>query len=83
LFDPFATAWTEAIETLGMGVIPSEQQKVQYEIYGLGDDAPAISPKEKAEPREGLDIDPKNDQCNTAMALIQGKEILKMWRRRI
>jgi hypothetical protein len=61
-----------------MGAIPSEQQKVQYEVFGLHD-APTLSPEEKAELRQGLDIDHETDQGNTAVALIQGEEILKMW----
>ena len=41
-FNPFAAAWTEAIETLGMGVITSEKQKVQYGIFAI-DEAHCIS----------------------------------------
>jgi hypothetical protein len=76
-FDPFATAWTDAIETLGMGAMPSDQQKVQYEVYGLHD-APTLSPEEKAELREGMDIDHEKDQGDTAVALIQGEEIRRL-----
>jgi hypothetical protein len=38
-----------------MGVIPSEQQKVQYQVYGLHD-APTLSPEEQAELRDNISI---------------------------
>ncbi len=81
-FNPFATAWTEAIETLGMGVITSENQKVQYEICAISE-APKLLPCEKALLRDGMDIDECNGLGDTEVALIRGEEILKMWRRRI
>jgi hypothetical protein len=81
-FNPFAAAWTEAIETLGTGVITSEKQKVQYEFFAINE-APTLLPREKALLRNGMDIDETDGLGDTEVALIKGEEILKMWRTRI
>jgi hypothetical protein len=81
-FNPYGSAWTDAIETLGTGIITPERQKVQYEIYAINN-APTLSREEKVELREGLNIDPNIDQGDAAVALIRGEEILKMWRSKI
>jgi hypothetical protein len=83
--DPFASAWTEAIETLG-GVenarIREEMPKAQYEALLVGN-LPIITDEEKKVIRADLTLDPLIDESDSAVALIRGGEILAKWRRAI
>jgi hypothetical protein len=83
--DPFASTWTEAIETLG-GVENArereERPKVQYEALAKLL-LPEILDNDKKIMREGLTIDPLLDENNLAVALICGGEILSKWRKAI
>jgi hypothetical protein len=58
-FDPFASAWTEAIETLG-GVENAKERrhrpKVQYKVLAKKEDLPEILDADKKVLREGLNI---------------------------
>ncbi len=85
-FDPFALAWTEAIESLG-GVENAKEHehrpKVQYEVLGKKEDLPIISDDDKRVLREGLTLDPLIIKTDLAVALIRGGEILSIWRKAI
>jgi hypothetical protein len=85
LIDPFASAWTEAIETLG-GVENAKERetkpKVQYKVLGRLI-LPELSDDDKKTLREGLMIDPLIDENDLAVALMRGNEILAKWRKAI
>jgi hypothetical protein len=83
--DPFASAWTEAIETLG-GVENAREREVrpraQYEVLLKGE-MPEITEAEKMVLRANLTLDPLIDESDYAVALIRGGEILAKWRKAI
>jgi hypothetical protein len=83
--DPFASAWSEAIETLG-GVENARERearpRAQYETL-LKADLPNIIDEERKVLREDLTLDPIIDESDSAVALIRGGEILAKWRRAI
>jgi hypothetical protein len=78
-FNPYASAWTEAIETLGLGNDENVRAKVQFEIIAK-QNPPELTEVEKEVLRAGLELDNENDFGDSALALIRGEEILKKWR---
>ena len=84
-FNPFASAWMDAIETLGTGVEKNEEFRVQYEPF-VKKDHQELSPLEKEKLREGQTrTDPldNHDLGDGAIAIVRGEEILKLWRMEI
>jgi hypothetical protein len=85
LLDPFASTWTEAIETLGGVENAREREKMpkaQYEVL-LKTILPVINDEDEKVLRENLQLDPLIDESDSAVALIGGGEILAKWRRAI
>ena len=78
-FNPYASAWTEAIETLGLGNDENVRAKVQFEIIAK-QKPPELTVLEKEVLRAGLELDSDNNFGDSALALIRGEEILKKWR---
>ena len=78
-FNPYASAWTEAIETLGLGNDENVRAKVQFEIIAKPK-PPELTVLEKEILRAGLELESENDFGDSALALIRGEEILKKWR---
>jgi hypothetical protein len=75
--DPFAEAWADAID--GLGVANEDCETVSYEIVPRSDKMPDLSPDEKQLLRTDLDLDDKNDLGDYYCAEIQSTKILGKW----
>jgi hypothetical protein len=78
--NPYAEAWTDAIEGLGIG--NEECDTASYEIVpskDYEDEIPALSPLEKSLLRTDLDLNDKNDLGDYYAAEIQASRILGKW----
>ena len=76
-FDPFAEAWTGAINGLGVG--NEKCTTVSYEVVPAEEKMPALTPEEKKLLRTGLDLDDQNDLGDWYCAEIQASIILGKW----
>jgi hypothetical protein len=71
------TAWTEAIEMMGLGNEANVRAKVvQFKVIARRN-SPELTDLEMEELCAGLELDCENYFGDLDMALIQGKEILK------
>jgi hypothetical protein len=81
--DPFCSAWTIAINTLGLDS-RENKTKVSYEVVLKTGGLPELTDKEMLELKEGLVLDPTIEAFGRgAVAVVRGEEILKKWRSRI
>jgi len=80
-YDPFAEAWTEAIQTLGQGQKPKDG--THYEIF-VNENIPTLTESESIVLRDGLNLNLDDsdlkDFHDIELAQIRGMQILARWR---
>ena len=76
--NPFAEAWTDAIQSLGAANEISEM--VSYEIFPAQEKMPALSAEQKILLRTNLELNDRNDIGDYYVAEIQAVMILAKWR---
>jgi hypothetical protein len=76
-FNPFASAWTESIETLGMKEM--EETKVSYEIL-VKEGAPELSDDEKQVLRSAFPGELYAEMLDSDIAMLLGEQILPIFR---
>ncbi len=79
-FNPFASAWTESIETLGMKEM--EETKVSYEIL-VKEGAPELSDDEKQVLRSAFPGELYAEMLDSDIAMLLGEQILAKWRKAV
>ena len=79
--NPFAEAWTDAIDSLGAANEVSEM--VSYEIFPAQEKMPALRAEEKTLLRTNLELNDRNDIGDYYVAEIQATMILAKWREHI
>lgn len=81
-FNPFASAWTIAIDTLGLET-RDNKSKVQYNVV-LKSEIPVMTPDQLIILNDGIDMDPTLEALGYgAVACVRGEQILSKWRNRI